>query len=121
MEASEIFLFTSGKSEGWGAVLNESMNSGCAVVANKAIGSVPYLIKDGENGLTYNGTEKDFYEKVKGVLGNRKTIAKLGKSAYITLLKTWNADVAARNLVEIILNGDNDSLGGEGPCSLERN
>jgi len=37
METSQIFLFTSDKGEGWGAVLNESMNSGCAVIADKHI------------------------------------------------------------------------------------
>lgn len=42
MEKANIFLFTSDFNEGWGAVLNESMNSGCAVVASHAIGSVPF-------------------------------------------------------------------------------
>ena len=51
MEKANIFLFTSDQNEGWGAVANEAMNSGCAVVANQAIGSVPYLIKSGENGF----------------------------------------------------------------------
>lgn len=51
MEQSEVFIFTSDRNEGWGAVLNEAMNSGCAVVASHAIGSVPFLINDGENGL----------------------------------------------------------------------
>lgn len=40
MEKADIYLFTSDFNEGWGAVLNESMNSGCAVVASHAIGSV---------------------------------------------------------------------------------
>ena len=35
MEKSEIFISTSDRNEGWGAVINESMNSCCAVVANK--------------------------------------------------------------------------------------
>ena len=39
MESSQIYIFTSDRSEGWGAVLNESMNSGCAVVASDAIGA----------------------------------------------------------------------------------
>ena len=44
MESSHIFLlFTSDRNEG--AALNESMNSGCAVVASDAIGSVPYLMR----------------------------------------------------------------------------
>ena len=47
MEKADIYLFTSDFNEGWGAVLNESMNSGCAVVASHAIGSVPFLIKNG--------------------------------------------------------------------------
>ena len=35
------------------------MNSACAVVANSAIGSVPFLIKNKENGLIYeNGNKK---------------------------------------------------------------
>ena len=42
MEKADIYLFTSDFNEGWGAVLNESMNSGCAVVASHAIGSVRF-------------------------------------------------------------------------------
>ena len=38
MEKADIYLFTSDFGEGWGAVLNEAMNSGCAVVASHAIG-----------------------------------------------------------------------------------
>ncbi len=37
MEESDIFLFTSNHLEGWGAVLNESMNSACAVVAGRCL------------------------------------------------------------------------------------
>ena len=34
MEESEIYLVTSDRKEGWGAVVNEAMNSGCAGVAD---------------------------------------------------------------------------------------
>ncbi len=54
MEAADIFLMTSDRKEGWGAVLNEAMNSGCAVIANKLIGSVPYLIEHEKNGFIYD-------------------------------------------------------------------
>ncbi|MBR2454302.1 MAG: glycosyltransferase, partial [Clostridia bacterium] len=57
MEKSAVFLMTSDRQEGWGAVLNEAQNSACAVLANSAAGSAPYLIKNGENGFIYN--EKD--------------------------------------------------------------
>ena len=50
MEEADIFLFTSDYLEGWGAVLNESMNSACAVIAGHGIGAVPFLLKHGKNG-----------------------------------------------------------------------
>ena len=51
MEKSAVFLMTSDRQEGWGAVLNEAQNSACAVLANSATGAAPYLIRDGENGF----------------------------------------------------------------------
>ena len=120
MEESEIFLFTSDKNEGWGAVLNESMNSGCAVVASDAIGSVPYLLNDGENGLTYkSGKVKDLYKKVKWLLDNPDKRKEMGEKAYQTLVETWNAETAAERLLALI----EDIQKGEGirfvsgPCS----
>lgn len=50
MEDADIFLFTSDYNGGRGAVLNESMNSGCMVAASHAIGSVPFLLEDGKRG-----------------------------------------------------------------------
>ena len=43
MDKANIFLFTSDRNEGWGAVMNESMGSACAVVASSEIGAVPFL------------------------------------------------------------------------------
>ena len=122
MEQSEIFLFTSDKNEGWGAVLNESMNSGCAVAASDAIGSVPYLVKNGENGLTYeSGKMKDLYQKVKWLLDNPDKRKVMSEKAYQTLVETWNAETAAERLLALI----EDIQKGEevrfvsGPCSRD--
>ncbi|MBR3805816.1 MAG: glycosyltransferase [Clostridia bacterium] len=102
MEKSEIFLFTSDKNEGWGAVLNESMNSACAVVANSAIGSVPFLINDGENGYMYkDGDVDDIYNKVKSLLDNADERKRLGKNAYKTMAEEWNAENAAEKFVAL--------------------
>ena len=59
MEKSEIYLVTSDRKEGWGAVVNEAMNSGCAVVADAMIGAVPYLIHPEENGYAYETGRED--------------------------------------------------------------
>lgn len=122
MEKSQIFLFTSDFNEGWGAVLNESMNSGCAVVASHAIGSVPYLIEDGKNGLIYkNGDIDDLCNKVKFLLDNPERCKELGVNAYKTLTSTWNAELAAErflNLATKLLNNEDvNDLYSDGPCS----
>lgn len=122
MEKSQIFLFTSDFNEGWGAVLNESMNSGCAVVASHAIGSVPYLIDDGDNGLIYqNGDIDDLYNKVKFLLDNPERCKELGVNACKTLTSTWNAELAAErflNLATKLLNNEDvNALYSDGPCS----
>lgn len=123
MERSGIFMFTSDRKEGWGAVLNESMNSGCAVIGCEAIGSVPYLIRDGENGLIYkSGNVDELYEKAKYLLDHPKEQYRLGLAAYRTISELWNAETAADRLVELcvkLLNGEKrPDICSEGPCSF---
>ena len=122
MEESEIFMFTSDRNEGWGAVINESMNSGCAVVASHIIGSVPFLIKDGENGLIYrDGDIEDLYGNVKFLLDNPKKRAEIGKKAYETLCNEWNAENAADKFIklsrEILKGNKRPCLFEDGVCS----
>ena len=122
MEQAGIFLFSSDRYEGWGAVLNESMNSGCAVVASHAIGSVPYLMKHNENGLIYkSGDVDEIYQNVKYLLDNPGEQQRLGSAAYETITGLWNAEVAAQRLMtlsEHLLAGEKyPDLFEEGPCS----
>lgn len=100
MEKSEIFIFTSDRNEGWGAVLNESMNSACAVVANSAIGSVPFLMKDGENGYMYKDVD-GLYNKVKKLLDNAEERKRLSKNAYKTMIEEYNPKNAAKRLLSL--------------------
>ncbi len=102
MEKSEIFLFTSDRNEGWGAVLNESMNSACAVVANSAIGSAPFLINEGENGYMYKDCDIDgLYNRVKQLLDDDNERKRIAKNAYSTMTDEWNAENAAEKLVAL--------------------
>lgn len=101
MEQANIFIFTSNQQEGWGAVLNEAMNSGCAVVANDQIGSVPFLIKDGENGMTYHKSLHQLIEKVTTLLKDPVLTEKLGRAAYQTMQTVWNADTASSRLLQL--------------------
>lgn len=119
MEKSDIFLFTSDRNEGWGAVLNESMNCGCAVIANEAIGSVPFLVKDGINGLTYNGSPVRLIEKTKYLIDNADKRLEISASAHNTICNEWNASVATANFFSLIssLNNGGESPINSGPCS----
>ncbi len=121
MEKAGVFIFTSDFNEGWGAVLNEAMNSGCAVVSSHAIGATPFLVKHGENGLVYtNGNTADLYRKVKTLLLKTEKQTELGEKAYGTITKLWNASVAAKRfmaLTEEIKKNGNSELFEDGPCS----
>ncbi len=121
MEQADIFLFTSDRGEGWGAVLNESMNSGCAVVASHAIGAVPFLLEHGKNGMIYeDGSTNSLCAGVKQLLLDPQIRRDLGTSAYETMLSLWNADTAAQRLLELIAHLSNWETGSpfsQGPCS----
>lgn len=103
MEQADIFLFTSDRQEGWGAVANEAMNSGCAVVADHMIGAVPYLVENGENGLIYeSGKAEQLFAHVERLVADREKCRKLGQNAYETIVQTWNAENAAKSLLELM-------------------
>lgn len=122
MQQSDIFLFTSDKNEGWGAVMNESMSSACAVVACREIGSVPYLIEDGVNGFIYDKRGKNsLYRHVKRLIEDKELRENLQKNAYDTMKNVWNAESATDRLLHLI---DCIQKGTEtgytfGPCSRD--
>ncbi len=102
MENSNIFLFTSDYREGWGAVLNEAMNSGCTVIACEEAGATKYLVKHEKNGFMYKNSsdEKTVFELVKKCIDNKTLCDELGYKAYDTIQRLWNAEVAATRLYE---------------------
>lgn len=123
MELADLFLFTSDYGEGWGAVLNESMNSGCAVVACRAIGAVPDLIRDGKNGFVYRNGDFDTMKKhVKTLLNDREMRLTMGRRAYETIRDTWNPETAAERLLAVMaqieeLRKENENRRGKAPLT----
>lgn len=122
MERSRIFLLTSDRREGWGAVLNEAMNSGCAVVASDAAGATPFLVKDGVNGRVYHsGDTQELYEKVRRLLDDTAAQERLGSAAYRTISELWDAETAAERLLQLsqalLVGRDAHKLFADGPCS----
>lgn len=132
MRKHSIFLFTSDRNEGWGAVANESMANGCVLVASNAIGSSPYLIKDGETGFLFKSphTSSTFgkpdmmaldslCEKVEHLLDNPQEWQKMRQNSVALMQKMWNPRVAAERLLILIdmLQKGKDTPFATGPCS----
>lgn len=120
MEKCHIHLFTSNHLEGWGAVVNEGMNSGCVEVVNVQVGAAPYLIRHGENGLVY---PKDSYGKMEELVldlfENWEERKGMGRAAYETIRDVWNAEHAAAELLRFAkgLLGGEILPAAEGPLS----
>lgn len=121
MEEADIFLFTSNYLEGWGAVLNEAMNSACAVVAGHGIGAVPFLLRHGVNGMVYRTGHFREFQKLVLMLCEKETLRKrLAINAYETIVKEWNPKIAAQRLLrfsEGLINGK-VNVEEKGPLSI---
>jgi glycosyltransferase involved in cell wall biosynthesis len=120
MEKCHIHLFTSNHLEGWGAVINEGMNSGCVEVVNAQVGAAPYLIRHGENGLVYpNDDYKRMEELVVDLFAHWDDKKQMGWAAYETIRDTWNAGHAAEELLRFVaqLQQGKISPADQGPLS----
>lgn len=133
MHRHSIFLFTSDRNEGWGAVANESMACGCVLVAADAIGSTPYLIKDGVTGLSFrssrtscsfNNPDKEaldsLCEKVKWLLDNPDEMSKIRSHSIKQMQELYNPRTAAERLISLIdcLQKGSETGFTDGPCSI---
>lgn len=112
MELSDVYLFTSGREEGWGVVLNEAMNSRCAIIANTCAGSTNYLL-DHMNGFLYDGTQLELSLALEKM--QFSDLDSYKAQSYERIKTTWNPRVAAENLIKFI---NTNQPCKEGPCSL---
>lgn len=127
-----IFLFTSDKNEGWGAVANESMANGCVLVSSDAIGSSLYLIKDGKTGMLFDSpkTSSDIHhpdkvaldslcKKVEFLMDNPQEAQRIRQCSVALMRELWNPRIAAERLIALIeaLRKGEKTPFLEGPCS----
>lgn len=120
MQKHNIFLFTSDQNEGWGAVANESMSNGCAIIGSSMIGSIPYLVRNCENGMIFKSKNvNSLYQQLKYLLDNPDKCEKYARTAYYDMKKLWSPKVAAERFVTLINNLSNgqETPFEQGPCS----
>lgn len=91
MGLSDIFLATSDYHEGWGVVVNEAMTAGCTVVASSAMGAVPFMIRDGENGFScrWNDYNK-YYSCVKQLIEDSDLRNLVSQNAIATMTTQYS-------------------------------
>ena len=120
MRQHDIFLFTSNRYEGWGAVANEAMANGCALVSSDAIGSTPYLIKEGVNGFSFASENVEaLTERVEWLLNHPVQMRMMQSEACRTMQELWSPAKAASALLQLIedLQNGRECSVIEGPCS----
>lgn len=120
MKEHDVFLFTSDSREGWGAVVNESMAHGCAVISSDAIGSTAYLVLEGKTGLVFkNGVADSLIEKAEWLLKHPDELKKMKRQAYQQMRDVWSPKCAAKALLQLIedLKSGRETSIIEGPCS----
>lgn len=120
MRQHEIFLFTSDRYEGWGAVANEAMANGCVLVASDAIGSTPYLIIEGKNGFSFKSEDvESLTDCVKSLLDNPTDMYRMQQDARNTMVTMWSPQKATEALLTLIndLQNNRECTILNGPCS----
>ena len=120
MDTADVYLFGSDFNEGWGAVVNEAMASACATVVSHAVGSAPYLIKNGENGCIYEcGRVRKLAEILKRLIEDAEYREGLARRALETVTGSWSAPIAAERLVKLAksISGGEGTPFTDGVCS----
>ena len=120
MADAQIYVMTSNFLEGWGSVIYEALNAGCAVAASHACGATPYLVRPGETGFVFeSGSERSLADKLKKLLDNEQLRHDLGKRAYEQMHESWNPGEAARRVIGLYeaLASGGETPYEDGPCS----
>lgn len=116
MKKADIYVFASNRHEGWGAVLNEAMAEGCAVIANEAAGSTHELIQHGKNGLIFkDGSVEDLFGCLELYIKDASLRRSLGYRAWHDMYEIWSPKIGASRLIHLIEGINNNA---NLPCFL---
>lgn len=123
MADAKIYVMTSNFLEGWGSVIYEALNAGCATVVSHAPGAAPWLVRNEKTGLIFkNGSADSLARQLEKLIMDPKLCVKYGAAAYRQMERAWNPQVAARNVLTLaddLSEGRKCSIQ-HGPCSKAR-
>lgn len=113
MSQYDIYVLPSNAYEGWGAVVNEAMSVGCAVIASNKTGAGASLIEHGVNGLLFqSGSEDSLYDCLSQLVNNENLINDFRVKSRLSIKENWTPAVAAERLLEVFsaLVDDNEPV-----------
>jgi glycosyltransferase involved in cell wall biosynthesis len=100
MNASHVYVLPSSSYEGWGAVVNEAMSQGCAVVASEAAGSAKTMIHHGENGLLFRpGDWRQLGALLCQLSADEPLRRKLAAAGQRTIGESWSPKIGAERFL----------------------
>ena len=99
---ADILLSTSDKGEGWGVVINEGMNCGCAIVCSDEIGCMGSLAT-AENAVPFKS--RSLSSLTKAIVYADTESEKLSEAAINTIKNEFNPSVAADRLHRFVNSG----------------
>ena len=121
MKDADIYVMPSNYGEGWGAVINEAMASGCCVVSSNGPGAAPWLIDHGQNGYVFpSGNLNALCDILTSLINNPMQPHSIGQAAWQKIHAVWSPEAAADrfiHLAENLLGHVASSEFIEGPCS----
>ena len=118
LEVNDVITFLG--NEGWGAVANEAMANGCVLIGSHEIGSIPFLVQDGINGLIFKSNDlNSFIDKVEWALNHIDESLLISTNAIKTMQDLWSPINAARSFLKLVDDLQNDRPVSilQGPCS----
>ena len=99
--ASDIFVLPSAD-EPWGFIINEVMCAGLPVVVSDTVGSVPDLVRDGENGrLMQAGDPVTLARALRDILSRPDRGAAMGQRS-LEIISAWNYELCRAGIREAV-------------------
>lgn len=102
MRQADVYVLPSNGYEGWGAVVNEALSEGCAVVASEAAGAAKTMIRNGENGLLFKpGDWRQLAAHLSCLHDDAIMRQRMAMDGQRTILEQWSPQIAAERLLKL--------------------
>jgi len=102
MRNAHVYVLPSSAYEGWGAVLNEAMSEGCAVVASEGAGAAKTMLRHCENGLLFQpGDHRQLAASLLRLNADEPLRRRLADAGQRTISECWSPDVAADRFLAV--------------------